>query len=438
MQKKPLLSISLLVSNRIDTIRNCMESLRPLLERVPGELIVVDTVGEENSDGSLEVAKEYATKVVHFDWCNDFGAARNAGLSQASGEWFLFLDDDEWFETVTPIIEFFNTGSYKNYDSAGYYVRNYTNFEGTDYADAYVQRMVRLTSQHRFVGKIHEKMEPAGKVSKCLNCFVHHYGYVYKSKQDEQDHFERNVSLLKEELKDNPTDIHLIAQLVQEYKVAGMLEEEKKLCEITLENYKGNWENQLVQYLIINLASVERRSGNDAEAENSLVKIEQQYPLTDISKAVCAIEHIIYEQIKQNHEKVLWYIKEFLKSREKACLQGEHYFIAEFLDAASLDKQQEIVLAGLRTMTLCKEYQDAELFFLQVDWKNQKSIPYEQLQLLFSVYEATQNGRMIFICLNRALENQKLHIAAQTLLNNYLARYPEKKQQISLHLAGKF
>ena len=40
--EKPLLSISLLVSNSIQTIRKCMESIKPLLEALPSELIVVD------------------------------------------------------------------------------------------------------------------------------------------------------------------------------------------------------------------------------------------------------------------------------------------------------------------------------------------------------------------------------------------------------------
>ena len=97
--KSPVkLTISLLVSNQIGTIRKCMESLKPILDAVPSELIVVDTVGPENSDGSLDIAREYADQVVRFEWCDDFAAARNAGLSRAKGEWFLYVDDDEWFE----------------------------------------------------------------------------------------------------------------------------------------------------------------------------------------------------------------------------------------------------------------------------------------------------------------------------------------------------
>ena len=93
-----------------------MEALRPILEQVPSELIVVDTVGEENSDGSLAIANKYATKVIPFTWCNDFSAARNVCLEYARGEWFMYQDDDEWFDDVQEFIDFFNSGECDNYN----------------------------------------------------------------------------------------------------------------------------------------------------------------------------------------------------------------------------------------------------------------------------------------------------------------------------------
>ena len=105
-KEKKILTISLLVSNRKDTIRKCMESIKPLLEALPSELIAVDT---GCTDGSIEIVKEYADLIVNFPWCHDFAAARNAGLEKAQGEWFLYLDDDEWFEDVTEIIQFFKS-----------------------------------------------------------------------------------------------------------------------------------------------------------------------------------------------------------------------------------------------------------------------------------------------------------------------------------------
>ena len=99
-EKRPMLSISLLASNRPDTIRRCLDSLKPIMEQISSELILVDTSEREEIH---KILTEYTNKVITFHWCNDFAKARNAGLKEAKGEWFLFLDDDEWFTESSPV-----------------------------------------------------------------------------------------------------------------------------------------------------------------------------------------------------------------------------------------------------------------------------------------------------------------------------------------------
>ena len=89
------LSISMLVSDRMETLGKCLASLKPLLTELDSELIVVFTGKNEET---LELIQQYTTHIIPFTWCDDFSKARNAGLKEAKGEWFLYLDDDEWFE----------------------------------------------------------------------------------------------------------------------------------------------------------------------------------------------------------------------------------------------------------------------------------------------------------------------------------------------------
>ena len=91
------LTISLLVSNRKDTVSKCLESVRPLLEQVDSELIITDTGCDEDL---VAYMKKYTDNIVRFKWCNDFAKARNVGLKMAKGQWFMYIDDDEWFENV--------------------------------------------------------------------------------------------------------------------------------------------------------------------------------------------------------------------------------------------------------------------------------------------------------------------------------------------------
>ena len=132
------LTISLLVSDRIATLGRCLSSITPLLRELDAELIIVYT---GHSPETLELAKQYTSHIIPFTWCNDFAKARNAGLNAAKGEWFLYLDDDEWFEDVDEILYFFKSGEYQRYQTAFYIQRNYTDLEGVSYADAGVCRI---------------------------------------------------------------------------------------------------------------------------------------------------------------------------------------------------------------------------------------------------------------------------------------------------------
>ena len=101
------LTISLLASDRKETLGKCLESITPLLRELNSELIIV-TTGEDPA--VTELAKQYTSHIIPFTWCDDFSKARNAGLERAGGEWFLYLDDDEWFGDVSDILRLFKSG----------------------------------------------------------------------------------------------------------------------------------------------------------------------------------------------------------------------------------------------------------------------------------------------------------------------------------------
>ena len=262
--KSPIkLTISLLVSNQIGTIRKCMESLKPILDAVPSELIVVDTVGPENSDGSLDIAREYADQVVRFEWCDDFAAARNAGLSRAKGEWFLYVDDDEWFEDPTEIIEFLNSGECDRYGTTQYAIRSYDDESMTSYSDGWTTRLARRTPAMKFVHPIHEMLRPIfNPEKKFTSCYAHHVGYIFKNKEEKVKHFQRNVVPLLKELEEQPNNLRLIMQLIQEYQFNNEFEKAEEYCrrgEVANDdpNYDTTW-NWIATALVRCLISQEK------------------------------------------------------------------------------------------------------------------------------------------------------------------------------------
>lgn len=212
--KKYTLTISILASNRKDTLPKTLKSLKPILDNVSSELIVTDTGCDEEM---LEIIRQYTDKIIRFEWCKDFSKARNVGIDVAQGEWFMYIDDDEWFEDVTEFIEFFNSAQKDKYGYAKYYQRNYKNMEGSVWSDFAAGRAFRLNEGTKFVDAIHERPINISGPVKIFGVYAHHYGYVYKTEEEKMAHIERNMSLLKEQVKRQPKFARHYAHLIQEY-----------------------------------------------------------------------------------------------------------------------------------------------------------------------------------------------------------------------------
>ncbi|MFT4007082.1 MAG: glycosyltransferase family 2 protein [Lacrimispora sp.] len=86
------LSQCMIVKNEEDNIRRALTWGKDIMY----EQIVVDT---GSTDRTVEIAEEMGAKVFHFTWINDFSAAKNFAIEQATGSWIAFLDADEYFST---------------------------------------------------------------------------------------------------------------------------------------------------------------------------------------------------------------------------------------------------------------------------------------------------------------------------------------------------
>lgn len=241
-----LVTISMLISNRIDTVEKCFESFRPLLEQIPSEFIAVDTVGDEKSDGSVDVARKYADKIVHFEWCDDFAAARNAGLKEARGKWLIYLDDDEWFDDVGPLIDFFSKPElYENYDRVSMMEHSYASVSQIEYGTNEFSRISVILPEAEFVDPVHEHLEGINYKNEYTikNTFIHHVGYIGKVGDKKSD---RNRKIMDKELKKHPENLHLCIQ-----QIAGAgddTDEMLKLSEKAVSELKrlklDDWNNQ--------------------------------------------------------------------------------------------------------------------------------------------------------------------------------------------------
>lgn len=228
-----LLTIGMIVKNEEKFLRQCLTAIQPILKNIDSELIIVDT---GSTDKTVDIAREFTDKVLFFEWVNDFAAARNVGLKEAQGEWFMFLDADEIFISCDAIIEFFKSGNYKNYNSAVYSVRNYKSLNNKyEYNDSYLPRLTKILPETAFVRPVHEGFNTFAVPIMILTDVADHYGYAFDDDpENKKKKFERNSVLLQKRLEteEKNTNPLLFSQLFDTY---CFLEDKKQAIDYAYE-----------------------------------------------------------------------------------------------------------------------------------------------------------------------------------------------------------
>lgn len=88
----PRFSVIVPTHNGADRLDSSLSSVSMQTYRNYELIVVCDAC----TDRSAEIASKYADQVIEVNHRRD-GLSRNAGLDAATGDWILFLDDDDWF-----------------------------------------------------------------------------------------------------------------------------------------------------------------------------------------------------------------------------------------------------------------------------------------------------------------------------------------------------
>lgn len=314
-RRQILLSISILVSGRGESMEKCIASLDRLRERVHCELILTDT---GCSPETREWLKQKADKLLRFDWCDDFAAARNVGLRAASGLWFMFMDDDEWFEDTTRIENFFLTGEYRRYQSATYIVRNYVNMEGTQWRDTSLSRMTVRRPDTRFFYPIHESLWPLLDPVKNFDDYAHHYGYAASDPETMMAKRKRNLDILIPAIEKDPHCMKHYLQGVSEYQAMDDYESACKMADAGIAHcIPGRPENAVhIDGLYAAAVRMRLRTGRSLEVVRLGKDYLENVPLSDLAKAsLCGDLAIAYGELGED-KLCLRYLRDYLDWKE--------------------------------------------------------------------------------------------------------------------------
>ena len=131
---------------------------------VVDEIVFVDT---GSIDNSVAIARAVGAKVVHYEWNDDFAAARNRALEASSGDWVLVLDCDERLAPGAGAVirqavdeEGFELGMLPLYNATRSDASPEEILSGVacDEAPTLLPRLLRRDPDLRWTGRVHESV----------------------------------------------------------------------------------------------------------------------------------------------------------------------------------------------------------------------------------------------------------------------------------------
>ena len=151
-------SLCMIVKNEEDVLARCLESVADLVD----EIVIVDT---GSTDRTQEIAERFTGRIYHFDWIDDFAAARNYAFSLAEKDYCMWLDADDVIldadrdafqklkDTLDPVVNVvmaqYNTG----FDESGNVTFSY-----------FRERLIKNHAGLRWEGAVHEAIAPTGRI----------------------------------------------------------------------------------------------------------------------------------------------------------------------------------------------------------------------------------------------------------------------------------
>lgn len=248
------LSVCLIVKDERAVLSRCLNCVKKFAD----EIIVVDT---GSSDGTAETAKEFTGKVLSFDWCDDFSAARNFAFDNATCDYVMWLDADDVVgdggcEKIRALVQ------KGGFDMAFLpYAAAFD--EGGNPAYVYYRERIFLRSKnYRFSGAVHEAVAPAGKI-------IYSDARIRHEKVKPTNPF-RNLNIYQKLiLRGEPLDERSEFYYGRELFFCGMLRESASVLEHFLT--RNGWAENRMEALI-NLYDIYIALGEEERAYSSLLK----------------------------------------------------------------------------------------------------------------------------------------------------------------------
>jgi len=324
------LSIGMIVKNESIHLRNCLTCLKPILERVDSELIIADT---GSTDDTVAIAMEFTKNVLEIPWNDHFAEARNHTIRVAKGEWYMFIDADEYFEDTADLVQFFKRGKYKRFATATVELRNYLS-DGVKFNSTHLMRMCKLTKDTKFTGRVHEQL-PFTYPTANLRSHIRHLGYTDAAENDLK--LQRNFPLVKLAHEENPYELNHISYMAKHYLSAHDFDEAKTYIDKGMALIGRNNKESMFHVFYDLLVSYYIGTNTDGDGYRNAIKTVEKY--------IKERAHPSYASIRILHQKGYCH---FMLSENAAAIEAmkESYALIDAIAAGKLDMFEAISFFG--------------------------------------------------------------------------------------------
>ena len=361
------ISQCLIAKNEEKNIGYCLEHLKSVVD----EQIVIDTC---STDRTIEIAKSLGAKVFHFEWINDFSAARNFAIDKAKGDWIIFLDCDEYFseDSVLKLKKSMKMCSKdKTVDGIMCQMVNVdkdSNPIGT--VKNISPRIFKNKKNLRYRNKVHETIYNSylkgGNISvgdTGNDLIIYHTGYDNDIVAD-KNKIERNIEMIKSSVEENPEDEKMYYYLSNEYFRLKKYEYAIKYARESIAHKKKETNKFLYALVYRNiLRSMHSMSCASEDIKKEFDTAVEQYPMYPDFYYTMGLtvlrENKLYEAIR--------YIEKCIELCESYNMDLESYAVADVEDVYTALIQANILSENkMRVVELCTAVLNANKYNYQI------------------------------------------------------------------------
>ncbi|GIP21754.1 hypothetical protein J22TS3_20290 [Paenibacillus sp. J22TS3] len=395
------ISLCMIVKNEEKVLDRCLTSVKNKVD----EIIVVDT---GSTDSTVEIAKRYTSKVFSFKWIDDFAAARNYSLEQATSDYILVLDADEYLDSEADVHSAFET-------SEDYYLVKIRN--QLSYGWAHTHTAIRLFANRtdlRYKNKLHEHLSIANDTEISFgktNFTILHTGYTNEIVQ-EKDKLARNLDIMLREVEENPDGYNLF----NTGNVYYSLNDYNKAIQYYQRSYPLSKERSYSPELLAKMATSLGYLGRYEDGLRILIDAVQLFPSTvdlRFAQGKIYLEAGYLKDAELSFKKCLDIGDQGIAVTEGAGGYGSHYYLAElYLQQGELARSYEKIV---EVISANKTFSAGINKYFEITIKG--NIPFEDVfQNIELIYNITNVEELKLLL-------DSMYSQRHPLLNRYLLKY---------------